>query len=357
MSHLPERKEKDCLNCGSIVHGRFCHKCGQENIVTKETFWSLVNHFFQDITHFDNKFFETLKYILFKPGYISKEYVSGKRASYLHPIRMYLFTSALFFLIFFLLKDPKKSGILTYKETPIAKNERSKLIEAYKRDLVNKPNDTATMNNIAILSDTTREVNLSDLVREQDGIIGYGNVKYRSIEAYDSVQKSLPLKERHIWWKKQLVKRSIIIDNKYRGDAKKGVEDISEIFMHKLPYFLFVSLPFFALILKLLYVRRKEYYYSDHAIFTLHLYIFSFILLLIIFSIGAVQDWLHLDFLQIPIVLLSLCLPVYLYKAMRHFYKQSRGKTILKFLLLNFLALLVLGSLLFLFLIFSVFQI
>ena len=103
MSHGKLRKENDCLNCGAEVQGPYCHNCGQENIVPHETFWNMVKHFFYDITHFDSKFFDTLKDLLFRPGYLPKEFVSGRRASYLNPIKMYVFTSAVFFLIFFLI--------------------------------------------------------------------------------------------------------------------------------------------------------------------------------------------------------------------------------------------------------------
>ncbi|MFI5131717.1 MAG: DUF3667 domain-containing protein, partial [Chitinophagales bacterium] len=101
MSHLAERKEKDCLNCGTIIQGRYCHVCGQENLEPKESFWHLVTHFFYDITHFDGKFFTTLKDLLFKPGFLTREYMKGRRVNYLNPIRMYVFTSAIFFLVFF----------------------------------------------------------------------------------------------------------------------------------------------------------------------------------------------------------------------------------------------------------------
>ena len=101
MSHLPQRKEKNCLNCDTKVVGYFCHNCGQKNIEPKESVWHLVSFFFKDVTHFDGKFFTSLKDLVFKPGFLSKEYIIGRRVRYLNPIRMYLFTSAIFFLIFF----------------------------------------------------------------------------------------------------------------------------------------------------------------------------------------------------------------------------------------------------------------
>lgn len=106
MSHLPYRKEKNCLNCGSEVFGPFCHHCGQENIEPKESTLNLINHFFQDFTHFDGKFFSTLKVLILKPGFLSSEYILGRRTKYLNPVRMYIFTSAIFFFIFFSIYKP-----------------------------------------------------------------------------------------------------------------------------------------------------------------------------------------------------------------------------------------------------------
>src|SRR5436189_4808282 len=101
MSRIKERKEKTCLNCNAEVQGRYCQNCGQENTEPRETVWQLILHFFQDITHFDGKFFSTVKYLFLRPGFLSKEYMAGRRAAYVNPIRMYIFTSAFFFLIFF----------------------------------------------------------------------------------------------------------------------------------------------------------------------------------------------------------------------------------------------------------------
>ena len=110
MSHRPERKEKNCLNCGTTVIGRYCHVCGQENHPTSQSVWGFITHFVSDIFHFDGKFFSTLRQLLFRPGKIPREYVEGKRTRYLDPVKMYLFTSAFFFLIFFTVANPVKTG-------------------------------------------------------------------------------------------------------------------------------------------------------------------------------------------------------------------------------------------------------
>ena len=101
MSHNKERKDKDCLNCGQTVAGRYCQHCGQENVEPDLTFMGLIRHFFYDLTHFDGKYFTTVKYLFTRPGFLSSEYIKGRRATYLDPARMYLFTSAVFFFLFY----------------------------------------------------------------------------------------------------------------------------------------------------------------------------------------------------------------------------------------------------------------
>jgi ribosomal protein L40E len=112
LPHQHERKEKICLNCGSRLQGRFCHNCGQENLEPKESIGHLLTHFFNDVTQFDGKFFTTLKDLLIKPGFLSREYMSGRRVDYLNPVKMYLFTSAIFFLLFFPFLHNEKNSII-----------------------------------------------------------------------------------------------------------------------------------------------------------------------------------------------------------------------------------------------------
>jgi len=79
----------------------------------------------------------------------------------------------------------------------------------------------------------------------------------------------------------------------------------------------------------------------DHGIFSVHLYIFSFLLLLISFGLGelsSVTHWKIIIWMQMALWIYAL---IYYYKAMRRFYGQSRGKTIFKYLLLFFLSLIV----------------
>jgi hypothetical protein len=109
LSHLRERNQKNCLNCNAEVHGKYCHVCGQENLETTESLWHLITHFFNDITHFDGKFFSTLRLLLSRPGFLSSEYKIGRRQHYLNPVRMYVFSSFVFFFVFFSVVEPDEN--------------------------------------------------------------------------------------------------------------------------------------------------------------------------------------------------------------------------------------------------------
>jgi hypothetical protein len=355
MSHRPERKQRDCLNCGTLVHGKYCHRCGQENVEPKESFWGMVTHFFNDITHFDGKFFTTVKDLLFKPGFLSAEYMKGRRMSYLNPVRMYVFTSAIFFLIFFSITDPRDTFKMA-DDGPLSRAGRDSLLQELAPELEKKPNDVNLQRQVSLLKDTTRTISELDLLPFSNAVTTIGG-DFSTREEYDSIQAALPVSERDGWLKKLWNKRALRINEKYRREKSISLASFSETLLHKLPYMLFVSLPFFALILKLLYIRkRKQYFFADHGIFSVHHYILSFILLMLVFfwsKLNEVSGWTIWNLL---VALTIIAWPVYLFLAMKRFYRQGVFKTFLKFILLNILGSILLMFLLIFFFIFSIFQ-
>lgn len=339
MSHLPERKEKNCLNCGAAVVGKYCHVCGQENVEPKETVWHLVLHFFSDITHFDGKFFTSMKDLLLKPGFLSKEYMRGKRASYLNPIRMYLFTSFIFFLIFFSL----------YK---IDENSVDIVIGGDNIDKI----DSTQLNKLSSEINNGKPLTKEQVRAKYDtaGITFFG-AKYKSRREYDSLL-SAGIKSDN-WLKRMIIYKGIQLNEKYHNRTILALTTLIARLQHSIPQMLFVLLPFFALFLKILYIRRKDFYYTDHAIFTIHFYIFAFIGMLLIFGIAKLNSMTGADWLQYLNLVFILAIFFYLYKAMRNFYRQGRAKTLLKYFLL-LISFICFGTFLFIIYLFiSVFEI
>lgn len=368
MSHLRERKEDNCLNCGAKVHGRFCHICGQENIEPKESVWHLISHFFNDITHFDGKFFSSLKYLLARPGFLSREYLNGRRASYLNPVRMYVFTSFVFFLVFFSLfkvDDRKMSSVYDdlKKKAQQADVDMSYAIMSgdIKVDgvLIGNMKEPDKINQVLFDSlikakakikpaaaDTIKKPSVNHLSLQ------FSDKEYSTKEEYDSVQRSLPERKRDGIFTRAFIYKNFELKERYGSDQGMVLSKLSEKFIHSIPTLLFISLPFFALFLKLLYWRKKEMYYVNHAIFSIHYYIYCFIALLVYFGTDKLKSALHWGWLSWVKGLLVLSMFYYFYRALRNFYGQSRGKTVLKFiflLLLLFVLMIVLFILTFLF--------
>jgi len=356
LSHLKERKERNCLNCNAQVYGKYCHICGQENIEPRESAWHLVSHFFEDITHFDGKFFTSLKYLVFKPGFLPKEYMMGRRASHLNPIRMYVFTSALFFLIFFSLfkMEPTASTTIvdngfTKASVQMIKQMDAKAYRAFVDGLVK--NDST----LQFAYDSAKYFKyLDSLIGKSKSGIRFTPSKYKNRAAYDS---ALAHGKKHNWLERELTYREIDLNEKYNGDSKAITSALVDKLIHSLPQLLFVSLPLFALLLKLLYIRRKQYYYVNHAIFTIHLFVFVFIALLAVFGINKLKDSLHAGWLAYFSGLITILIFVYNYKAMRNFYQQGRGKTILKFCILHIVNFIIVMLLFVVFLLLSLFKI
>lgn len=178
----------------------------------------------------------------------------------------------------------------------------------------------------------------------------FDTISYKSMAEYDSVQRSLPQNKRDNWLERAMRKKEISIVEDYHGDRSRFWQEVLNNFLHQFPKVFFISLPIFALLLKLLYVRRRQFYYADHLIFATHLYIFTFIYLLFWFGFLKLNEYYPSIAWSIIQVILWIYWLFYTYKAMRNFYKQGRGKTIVKYLLLylaSFFTVLILFAIFF----------
>lgn len=232
------------------VPERYCTRCGQENTVPHESFGHLFNHFFADVIHYDSKTLLTLKYLLLRPGFLTKEYTAGKRVRYVNPIKLYIFTSFVFYFFYFML----------------------------------------TNNHINVV--TTQNYNLRNINRTDSIANAFTQTlgKYKNEEAYQEAQKALPPDQQDGAMKR----RAIHAYFKQLEAKEKGEGGLDELFKHNYPKMMFVLLPLFALYLKWLYKRHKKWFYADHAIFSLHFHTFFFIFYLFTTALDRLfhTDWI-----------------------------------------------------------------
>lgn len=289
--------------------------CGQENVEPKESVGHLVRHVTEDITHFDGKFFATLKLLLFKPGFLSEEYLKGRRASYLHPVRMYLFISAFFFLLIFSVSPFEKGNKDVKQRNYKIENGKIKLDTSMQ----------APQEGIATLKLADSIKNATDTINGKPD---------STVASYEKWQASLPENKKDGWLEHYFTKRMVAAREYSHKHPDNFKEKIKENIRHAVSRIFFTSLPIFAFVLYLLYWRRrKTYNYVSHAIFSLHFYCATFIILAGVFLLGTLSG-LHFIF-TILATLLFLAIFVYEYMAMLRFYKQGGLKTFVKFMLMN----------------------
>jgi hypothetical protein len=351
MSTGKYRKEKDCLNCGHLVEENFCTHCGQENLQLKEDALHLVSHAIADYFHFESKLFGTLKPLLFKPGMLTQQYVAGKRVSFIHPIRLYIFISIVFFLV--ILSSSHNEPKVEVKDSKSKKEAFSPRKDSL--DRINEQQIRSSLKNIPMPA-ATRDSIIKEAVKGMKNDkepkdtnklnpLKSKNIWFNSLDtteaAYEKRQLSLPKAKRDNIFQNYLAKKSIRLQ-KYPDAGDR----LTKEFLHNVPKLMFILLPLFALILKLVYWRKKKYYY-EHLIYSFHVH--SALFLTVLFTM--LLQWIFGFIYDISSWLTFCCLIYmlwYIYRSLRTFYGSRRWVTVVKmwFLFISYTIVFTLSALL-----------
>lgn len=88
-----------CHNCGVRLTGPFCAACGQKSVPLSVTFHDFFHEFTHEMLHVDGRLFRSVRLLLLSPGFLTREYLQGRRAQWISPIRLYLLFSVAFFAL------------------------------------------------------------------------------------------------------------------------------------------------------------------------------------------------------------------------------------------------------------------
>lgn len=304
MSKNTLRIDKTCLNCRHVVENRFCPNCGQENIDSRKTFHHLFVHFFEDLTHYENAFWKTIKSLLLKPSTLTKEYLSGKRLSYLAPVRLYIFISLITFFFISILSSKAPFHITLEKTEP--------------------------------------KMTLEEIQVKGNSFFGFHSTK-----ELDSIQNSASKTEKLSPFKYWIFHKGLSIIEK--NTSQEIIKKFKESFIHNLPKLLFLFMPIFAFLLWIFH-SKKRWYYFDHGIFTLHYFSFLLLIILILFLFDNLFSLFgnsgFVSFVSGLINFLGYSWMVYYFFPAHHrFYGETRvvsfSKTVL-FFFINFIILTIL---------------
>jgi hypothetical protein len=279
-----------CENCGAPLAGKYCGACGQRREAPVHSLWHFTQLATEDLTHADSRLWHTLAALLFKPGHLTSEFLIGRRARYLPPVRLYLVLSVLFFLLaswlqprgFVVLQFDTDKGTTEYKAVPLEKGQELPGLTA-------RPGETP---------------------------------EQRAERACKDTQYNGP-GDRWIGPALPRVCRKVV------ADWTTGGHQLRESFLHNVPRAMFLFLPLLAAVMMLMYWRPRHYY-VEHLLLFLHNHALVFIVL------GLVLAWSRLGF-HIPGLGLAtfLYLAWYMYRSMRVVYRQGPLLTVSKLTVLS----------------------
>ncbi|MFN7776423.1 DUF3667 domain-containing protein [Flavobacterium sp.] len=340
MAHKnPLRKDKTCLNCNYVVEQRFCPNCGQENTDTRKTFYHLFVHFFEDLTHYENAFWKTIRNLILKPAALTKEYLSGKRLSYLAPVRLYIFISFVTFFMFNILANKEEQLIKNETKTGILKDTVKLPEEVWLEEIAKDKRAPKAV--VDSLKQFIRQKKEKDIL--EDDFMNFG---YHSLAEMDSVRQKDPdaINALEYW----INKKSFEVKKRY--PASMLPEKFKQSVIQNIPKALFLYMPIFALVLWLFH-NKKRWYYFDQGIFTLHYFSFLLLINLIVLLVDSILSGISSHFLVEGIsgffaLIAYLWMFNYFFPAQHRFYGESRLISFLNSMALLFINMILISFLL-----------
>lgn len=380
---------RNCENCGRALLGDYCYACGQPVKGLVRHFSSIIGDFADSVLNLDTRLPRTLWPLLARPGFLTTEYFAGRRVRYVSPVRLFVFLSIITFFVAQLtvsfgdnvnfgdgrdsfdkaatVGEVEKARDLALVEIAQARKEvagtpgaggaevgfgvaertiRKKAqerIEALRKSAPASatpaaPGGTAATSTTSATSATTPTMPTTPTAAnsddEEEFDLAFNDKPWHPKDNPVSVPW-LP-KFANDWLNSQA--------GRVKGNLNRLKEDpnaFKDALLSAVPSTLFILLPLFALMLKILYVFKRRLY-MEHLIVALHSHAFLCLALLLMFVTIALQNWLapepgalHSLFGWIE-ALLWVWMPIYLLIMQKRVYAQGWLMTLVKYCFLGF---------------------
>ncbi|GGK03584.1 DUF3667 domain-containing protein [Luteimonas terricola] len=353
--HAPAR----CENCAAVLHGEFCHACGQSMHNPIRHFGHAVEEFFEAFWHLDGRVFRTLRDLWF-PGRVAINYLAGHRARYIAPLRLFVILSVLTFFIGAVAVHVDDSpigvtgieeirGAATVEDVERIRDEMVAEIEAARAEAGNTPGvdpaliaaevriQGAAANRLVELTGRPPAEGTAD-VPAADGKPGMQINLFGHKGAWDAETNPLVVS----WWpdfaNNWLNRKVGNLDKNMRSLDAASPDTWVQGIMSSAPSALFLLVPVFALLLKVAYLFTRRVY-LEHLVVALYSHVFLLIMLTLAFVLSALDNWVGTGVSGIVFGLglsaIVIWMPVYLLLMQRRVYRQAWWLTVLKYLVIG----------------------
>ena len=329
-----------CEDCGVELHGHYCSNCGQVAVDYRRSFRHVIADVAESFLNWDSKFVKTIGLLVVRPGWLTNQFVSGRRTRYLHPLRLYLLVSIVFFLC---ARFISVSPVSVHKRT-MPPEARAKVMKAM-QDVENFPPGVRAEVQKALAEAAPTPVPAEPAVPTPAAMSPTESPLGVSPTATPGKEKSLELlqfdddkepKSSFETWLQQRAKDRI-------GEDGTKKELFIETLRSNISTMMLFCIPLFAFVLKILYLRQRRFY-IEHLVYALHIHAFFYVaVLLTSFSAVAAKRWVPA--LEAPLIwLLSIFVVVQVFLSIRQVYRQGWFMSTFKFFFGGFIYFIVLAA-------------
>ena len=294
--------------------------------------WRFVADFFDNAFCWDNKLLRTLGPLLRRPGWLTQEFMAGRRVRYVHPLRLFLFTSAVCLtLIQYMHHDPGTRDHANRKKANPPKATAHPGTGDKGDEDEKEPAASPAPTLVPSAVETPAEPTLGQIFHDTYKP-GAGNGRLPDADFQKKMEAA--------------GKEMEAAGKKIEAAEKSGAfrERITTNLQQKLSWVTLAMLPIFAVLMRWAYGRSGGYYFT-YLVFSLHYHTFLLLFWVAYSSLDAMASHVNAALFQLPGLLVGLCLllpPYYLYRALRQMYGQTRFATAAKVSVIGALHLLAL---------------
>ena len=363
-----QRRSTTCNNCGSHLEEdyNYCPSCGQSNSDNNVTFSTLFKEFLDNYFGIDSKLAHSFIPFLFNPGALTNRFHEGKVKHFIHPVRLYLVMSLFyFFTISYLLSDinlntfDEEAEFTTASIEALKDNSRLQLLSDSTRMALLEDSLVDRYSNIASFDQLVDSLDADygeDFLEDFKVSLSSVSIPDRKEEGYINKMHRLARDNRiadSVFWDSLTQGGKTNFKLFSNSDEAHLQQQVRKIFKNdegfkgfvlgNLPLMMFILIPLFAGILKLIYVRRKHLYIK-HIVHALHIHSFAYLIygltLLIMFKLiteGSFPDGQAVGLRGILGFAVFIVTSTYAYISFLKVYKQQWFKTLIKFNIVGFI--------------------